>query len=74
MSAKSVTIRDFLTDDQITSAIKIYEGDLDNFHKRCLDEVIKPNMEEINRKLAQINSPEYLAYVILYVLTHRSTT
>lgn len=63
---KSVTVYDFLTVRQLDQLQVIFQGDRHNFHKRCLEEVIKPNMAEINQKLGQENSPDYLAYMVEY--------
>lgn len=61
------SLREFLTPEQISTAVKIWRTDRANFHTRILAEVIIPGMPEINRKLKQENVPGYLAYAIEYV-------
>ena len=71
MTDKTVSVADFLTTDQIKQAIRIYNGRehpstvVDRFEA----EIIKPNMDEINRKLGQENDSRYLAYAVAYALT-----
>ena len=61
---------DFLTEEQIQQAHKIYKealavGQLPA--ARIAKEVIGPNMAEINRKLGQQNDVYYLAYACEFV-------
>lgn len=63
------TLPDILTPEQIRAAIKIWNNDRANFHRRVLDEIVIPAMPEINRRLGQENVPGYIAYVIEYVFT-----
>lgn len=62
---KSVTLPDFLTDAQIKEVVRIYrEG---GRAAAICDQVIRPNMAEINRKLGQDNDAMFLAYACEYV-------
>jgi hypothetical protein len=65
---KSITIGDILTEPEIAKAQKIFKEDPANFHRRCVEELIKPNMARINKALAQENDPSYLAYAVEFVL------
>lgn len=60
---RTVKIGDFLTDEQITQCQALYPRRV-----RIRDEVIKPNMETINKKLGQENDADYLSYVIIYAI------
>ena len=61
-----MTTTDFLSGSQIISALKIWRDERSPA-KRICEEVIKPNIQEINRKLGQENEPMYLAYVCEYI-------
>jgi hypothetical protein len=58
---KMVKLGDFLSQADINKAQKLYP----DVKAICAD-VIKPQLEEINRKLGQENDPMYLAYAIIY--------
>ena len=60
---KTISIGDMLTDEQIQRCGALYPS-----RERIRDEVILPNMAEINRRLGQENDPDYLSYAIVYVL------
>jgi hypothetical protein len=73
MAQKQITIADFLTDDEITAAGKLFkqmraEGISHHFAKRFCRDVIDPNMTRINRALGQDNDPMFLAYAVEYVM------
>ena len=59
---KTVTLHDFLTVDQIEKAIELGAA------KAICDEIIEPNINEINQKLGQENDPMYLAYMTEYAV------
>ena len=61
---KTVTIGQFLSDDEIKRAFKYKEN-----AKEICEHIIKPNIDKINRKLGQENDPMYLAYMVQYALT-----
>lgn len=65
---KQVRISDFLTDDEIRRALKLYREDQPHFHERVLREIINPNMERINKALGQENDPTYLAYAVEFAI------
>lgn len=67
--SKQVTIGQFLTEAQIIAALAIWRRDRANFRRRVVVEIIKPNMDEINRKLGQDNSPEFIGYALEYVFS-----
>jgi hypothetical protein len=56
-------IEDFLTIGQIIKARKLMPD-----AKKIRDEVVTPNMAEIDRKLGQQNDPMYIAYMVVYLL------
>lgn len=60
---RRVQLSDFLTESQIKAASTLSTA------KRICEQVIVPNLTEINRKLGQENDPMYLAYMCEYVLT-----
>ena len=64
---KMITLPDFLTDKQIQHCIDLYPD-----RQRIRDEVIVPNMAEINRRLGQENDPDFLSYAIIYVIGESS--
>ena len=63
MSARMVTLSEFLTDEQMKRCLELYPD-----RKRIRDEVIAPNMETINKKLGQENDADYLAYAVVFVI------
>ena len=67
---KEVTINQFLTHEQIARCVKLYAqlADTGKFARTVAEEVIKPNLAEINRKLGQENDPMYLAYAVEYTM------
>lgn len=60
---KTISIGDFLTDNQIKEAEKLGRA------KDICEKITKPNIKEINDKIGQENDPMYLAYAIEYALT-----
>ena len=56
-------ISDFLTKTQVNQAIKIGAN-----HKRLLNEIVLPNVAQINKRLGQENNPGFIAYVLEYAL------
>ncbi len=68
MADRTMVITDFLTQDQINEAIKIYEtAEPGTFARTLAEKIIEPNLAEINRKLGQENDARYLAYACEYV-------
>jgi hypothetical protein len=65
---KQVTMREFLTAEEVDKAVKLYTYHRPAFHNRCRDEVIKPVIDRINADLGQENDPDYLTYAIEAVL------
>jgi len=71
---KQVLIEDFLTADQINQALKIYyqcKREVRPPAHKIHEEIIKPNIQTINKKLGQENSAIYLAYAVEYVFNER---
>lgn len=60
---KTIRITDMLTEEQMRQCVALYPS-----RERIRDEVVKPNMAEIDRKLGQENDPDYLSYAIVYVI------
>jgi hypothetical protein len=65
---KQFTLPDFLTEDEIWKCQELYKHDRKNFHQRCMEEIIKPNIQRINNALGQENDPGFLAYAVEYVM------
>jgi hypothetical protein len=57
---RHITLGEIFTDDEL---IRI--GSLSS-REQIRDEIIKPNMDRINRATGQENDPDYLAYAIVY--------
>lgn len=66
---KSITIGDILTNAEIERAMELYRqyNGTGTFARRVAEEVIRPNMERINRNLGQENDPVFLAYAVEYI-------
>ena len=60
---KTVTLAEMLTDAQLDQCRAIYPD-----RKRIRDEVIRPNLAEINRRLGQENDLDYLSFAIVYAI------
>lgn len=60
---KSITLYDFLTDDEIKQAQQLKKA------KDICRVIIKPNIARINKQLGQENDEMYLAYVVEYVVS-----
>ncbi len=63
MNRKTVAIGDFVTPEMF-ELIKEIGADVDRLER----EVIRPNLEEINRKLGQENNSRYLAYAVVHAI------
>lgn len=69
---KKARIEDFLTPSQIRLAKRVRDKAVKDGRRvahAIADEVIRPNMKEINRKLGQENDAVYLAYAVEYILS-----
>jgi hypothetical protein len=67
---KMMTLPQFLTEDQIAQALRLYEThDVSEACEQILTRVIEPNMAAINAKLGQENDARYLAYAVVHVLS-----
>jgi phosphatidylserine/phosphatidylglycerophosphate/cardiolipin synthase-like enzyme len=64
-----VTLPQFLTEEQITKAIELYESHGMDAAAMIEVQVIAPNMAAINEKLGQENDARYLAYAVVYVFS-----
>lgn len=71
---KTVTLPQFLTEDQIRRAAALYEAHgWRDAVTQIQSRVIEPNLAAINAKLGQENDPRYLAHAVAYVLSQRAT-
>jgi hypothetical protein len=59
---KQAAIADFLTEAEIRKAIKLKTA------KPICEQIIKPNLERINKALGQENDAMYLAYAVEYAM------
>jgi hypothetical protein len=62
---RSISLGDFLTDEELLRISMIMD------RKRIRDEIIKPNIDRINKALGQENDPDYLAYAVEYSMVAR---
>jgi hypothetical protein len=70
---KSVTLPDFLTEEQIQQALELFKKAAPGtFAAECARQIIEPNLQEINRKLGRENDPRYLAYACEFVFNQAS--
>lgn len=67
---RTAAIGDFVTKDMFEQIKKICSEEKRDGKRvtRITREVMRPNMDEINRKLGQVNEPRYLAYAVLHAL------
>jgi hypothetical protein len=63
---KTTTVPQFLTEAQITEAIRLYKAHGTDAVPHIQAQVIEPNMLAINEKLGQENDARYLAYAVVY--------
>jgi hypothetical protein len=63
-----VAIGDFLTVQEVKEAVRLYLEDKDKFHNKCVDEIIKPNIERICQGVQGDVDPDYLAYALEFAL------
>lgn len=66
---KTMTLPDFLTDEQIAAALKLYEVHGMDATSMICKQIIEPNLAAINAKLGQENDARYLAYACVYVFS-----
>lgn len=66
---KQLTIPDFLTHEQIKTCINLYMEHKDKSVIYIKQQVIAPNMAEINAKIGQENDATFLSYAVYYVLS-----
>lgn len=57
-----ITLHSFLSAPEINKAKKLQD------RKKVRDEIIVPNMERINKDLEQENDPDYLSFLVEYVM------
>jgi hypothetical protein len=60
---RKVCLGDFMSEEMLKLAF-----DIGPKHKFLMEQVVIPNLKEINRKLGQKNDPAYIAYMIVYAL------
>lgn len=60
---KTATLGEILTPAQLRRCQELYPD-----RQRIRDEVIIPNMSQINSKLGQENDPDYISWAIIYAL------
>lgn len=62
---QQITLAEMLTDAELVLAVRL------NDREKIRDQIIKPNIERINKSLGQENDPDYLAYAVSYSLSAR---
>jgi hypothetical protein len=73
MPKKTISLGDFLTDEEINTAIKICKiggENGDNINKTLVRRIIEPNLDRINKALGQENDKYYLGYVVEFICTN----
>jgi hypothetical protein len=65
---RHITLGQMLTDEELLLAVRL------NDRQKIRDQIIKPNIERINKSLGQENDPDYLAYAVSYSLSARRIT
>jgi hypothetical protein len=65
---KHITLTDFLTEDEIKQAERLWKQDKIQFRRRYKTQVIIPNMERINKQLGQDNDTDYLSLIVEYMM------
>jgi len=69
VKSRSITLADFLTEEELDRAAKLYEHrEATGYAKAVCEQIIRPNIERINKALNQENDPMYLAYAVEYVM------
>jgi hypothetical protein len=67
---KTITIGEFLTDQEIEQVSRLYRtAQPGTFNRLLTEQIIQPNIERINKALGQENDARYLAYVVEFALT-----
>jgi len=68
---KTATLSDILaTDAEVKRAVQLFKScKSGTFAKTIAEELIKPKIKEINRRLGQENNPFYLAYLVEYAIS-----
>lgn len=66
---KTATLPEFLTEEQIAEADRLFEALGHRAVAEICARVIEPNLAAINAKLGQENDPRYLAYAVVHVLS-----
>ena len=65
----TTTIAEFLTIEEITRAVALYEtAPIGEFAKMCDKQIITPVLPRIEAKLKQRMHPRYVAYMVEYAL------
>lgn len=64
---KNVKISDFLSNSQMRACVRLGPDVI-----AIENQIITPNIAEINHKLGQENDPAYLAYVVHFCITSAS--
>ena len=62
MANRTVSLGEFLTESEMALALSLGKA------KEIAQQIIKPNIERINKALGQQNDPMYLAYAVEYVI------
>ena len=66
---KTIKLGDFVTDEMMKTCVELYPD-----AKAICEQVIKPNIETINKKLGQQNDERFLAYMIVAAIQESGRT
>ena len=73
MTQRSITLPQLLTAAQIDACAALYRSEpAHRFAKVCCDQVIRPNIAEIEERAGQSMDPMYVAYMVQYVFNQAS--
>ena len=65
---KHISIKDFLTNSEVTAALRLYlVAEPGTFARKCAEQIITPVLPRINEKLGQQNDARFLAYMVEHV-------
>ncbi len=61
---KSFNLDLIIDEQQRKKIVRIWREDQENFHNRCLKEIVEPSMGHINEVTKQENDARYITYAI----------
>ena len=72
--AMYITLPEFLTEEELAYAQRLFNtAEAGTFAAQCVEKIIAPQIERINRALGQKNDATYLAYAVEYAFNKMAT-